>query len=202
MGNLIKKLYIAVSALVTATRDTLSERLRGVRDTASSLYNKMMENMRYGQKTLKDIVEKEVGEEKDQQQEENVDLTLHEHERALKGAFRSFMMPGKPKTDIDSYLDQTKRHIKTLIEKQLKELGSAEIIMTVWIISKKSIEPLIKSDPEDAKNAQELDDGITGDNYIRVEMLFNSVMTKFFQGGDNNDLIEHACIHEGTNWKS
>ena len=131
MGNLIKKLYIAVSALVTATRDTLSERLRGVRDTASSLYNKMMENMRYGQKTLKDIVEKEVGEEKDQQQEENFDLTLHEHERALKGAFRSFMMPGKPKTDIDSYLDQTKRHIKTLIEKQLKELGSAEIIMTV-----------------------------------------------------------------------
>ena len=71
--------------------------------------------------------------------------------------------------------------------------------MTVRIIWKKPIEPLIKSDPEDAKNAQELDDGITGDNYIRVEMLFNSVMTKFFQGSDNNDLIEHACIHEGTN---
>ena len=134
MRNLLTKLYIAVSALVTATRDALSERLRGVRDTASSLYNRLMENMRYRQKTLKDIVENEVGEEKDQQQEEDVDLTPHEQKRALKGAFRSFVMPGKPKTDIDSYLDQTKRHIKTLIKKQLKKLGSAKIIMTLWII--------------------------------------------------------------------
>ena len=134
MRNLLTKLYIAVSALVTATRDALSERLRGVRDTASSLYNRLMENMRYRQKTLKDIVENEVGEEKDQQQEEDVDLTPHEQKRALKGAFRSFVMPGKPKTDIDSYLAQTKRHIKTLIKKQLKKLGSAKIIMTLWII--------------------------------------------------------------------
>ena len=39
--------------------------------------------MGYGQKTLKDIVQK--GEEEEQQQEEDVDLTSHEHERALKG---------------------------------------------------------------------------------------------------------------------
>ena len=34
---------------------------------------------------------------------------------------------------------------------------------------KKPIMPLIELDPEDAKNAQDVD-GITGDNYIRVEM--------------------------------
>ena len=39
--------------------------------------------------------------------------------------------------------------------------------------------PLIELDPKDAKNAQDVD-GITGDNYIKVEMLFNSLMTKFF----------------------
>ena len=50
--------------------------------------------------------------------------------------------------------------------------------------------PLIELDPEDAKNAQELDDGITSDNYIRVEMPFNSLMIHFFQSRDNNDLIE------------
>ena len=66
-----------------------------------------MENMRYGQERLKDIVEKEA-EEEEHQEEEDVDLTLHERERALKGAYRSFVIPGTPKTDIDSNFDQTK----------------------------------------------------------------------------------------------
>ena len=36
--------------------------------------------------------------------------------------------------------------------------------------------PFIELDPEVAKNAQDLD-GITGDNYIRGDMPFNSLMT-------------------------
>ena len=91
------------------------------------------------------------------------------------------MVPGTPKTDIDSYFDQTKPHIKTLIENQLKELGSAKIIITLWVIWKKPKEPLIELDPEDLEDAQELDDARTDDNYIRVEMLFNSLMTKFLR---------------------
>ena len=82
-------------------------------------------------KTLKDIVEKEAEEE--QQQEEDVDLTPHEHERVLKGAYRSFVMPGRPKTDNDSYFDQAKPYIKTLMENQLKEMGPAKIIMILWV---------------------------------------------------------------------
>ena len=68
-----------------------------------------------------------------------------------------------------------------LIENQLKELGSAKIIMILWVIWKKPIRPFIELDPEDVKNAQELDDAITGDNYIRIEMPFNSLMTNFFR---------------------
>ena len=90
----------------------------------------MMKNMGYGeQERLKDIVEKEVEEEKQQQvpaavkEEEDIDLTPHEHEKALGRAHRSFVMPGKPKTDTDSYSDQAEAHIKALIEKQLKEMG-------------------------------------------------------------------------------
>ena len=64
--NTISKLYNAVSAPVAATRDALAERLQGVRETVSLLYNRMMENMGYGQERLKDIVEKEAEE---QQQE-------------------------------------------------------------------------------------------------------------------------------------
>ena len=105
------------------------------------------------------------------------------------------MIPGAPKTDIDSYFDQTKPHIKTLIKSQLKEMGSAKIIMTLWVIWKKPIMPLIELDPEDAKNAQDLDNGITGDNYERVEMPFNSLMTEFFDASDINDLIERMLLY-------
>ena len=68
---------------------------------------------------------------KAEEEEEDVDLTPHEYERALKGAYRSFMMPGKPKTDIDSYFEEAKSYIKIVIENQLKEMGSAKIIMTL-----------------------------------------------------------------------
>ena len=56
------------------------------------------------------------------------------------------MIPGTPKTDIDSYLDQTKPNIKTLIKNQLKEMRFAKIIMTLRVIWKKPIRLLI--DPE------------------------------------------------------
>ena len=191
MKNQLRKLCNPVSAPVAVTRDALAERLQSVRKTASLLYNRMMENMGYGQERLKDIMEKEA--EEKQQQEEDVNLTLHEHERALKGAYRSFVIPGAPKTDIDSYFDQTKPHIKMLIKNQLEEMGSAKIIMTLWVRWKKRIMPLIELDPKDAKNAQDLDDGITGNNYIRVEMPFNSLMTEFSECSDIN-----TCIHQST----
>ena len=76
--------------------------------------------MGYGQlERLTDIVEKEAEEEEQQQEEEqaeDIDLTPHKHEIALKGACKSFVMPVKLKTDIDSYLDPAKQHIGTLIE--------------------------------------------------------------------------------------
>ena len=55
--------------------------------------------------------------------------------------------------------------------------------------------PSIELNPEDAKNAQDLDDGATGDNYIRVEMPFNSLMTEFFEASDINDLIERMLAY-------
>ena len=78
MKNQLAKLYNAVSAPVAATRDALTERLQSIRDTLSLLYNRMMENMGYGQQEiLKEIVEKEAEEEEQQQEEEeDIDLTL------------------------------------------------------------------------------------------------------------------------------
>ena len=64
LRNAISKLYNAVSAPVAATPDALADRLQGVCETTSLLYNRMMENMGYGQQEgLKDIAEKEAEEE-------------------------------------------------------------------------------------------------------------------------------------------
>ena len=66
------------------------------------------------------------------------------------------MIPGAPKTDIEKYFDQAKPHIKTLIKNQLKEMGSAKLIMTLWVIWKKPIKLLIELDPEDLEDAQDI----------------------------------------------
>ena len=40
-----------------------------------------------------------------------------------------------------------------------------------------------------------MDDGTTGDSYIRIEMPFNSLMTEFFEASDINDLIERMLAY-------
>ena len=55
-------------------------------------------------------------------------------------------------------------------------MGSAKIIMTLWVRWKKPVKLATTLDPEDVKNAQDVD-GSTGDNYIRVEMAFNSLVS-------------------------
>ena len=81
-------------------------------------------------KTLKGDVE---GEAEKENQEDGVDLTPGKHERALNRSCRSFVISDAPKTDIDSYFDQTKSHIQMLIKNQLKEMGPAKIIMALWV---------------------------------------------------------------------
>ena len=146
-------------------------------------------------KTLKGDVKAEAEKENQEEKEEDIDLTPHEHERSLKGAYRSFVIPGTPKIDIDSYFDQTKPHIKTLIKNQVKEMESAKIIMTLWVIWKMRITPLIELHHEDAKYAQDLNDSRTDDKYTRVEMLLSSLMTEFFEGSDINGLRERMFAY-------
>ena len=52
---------------------------------------------------LKDNVKKEVRDEA--WTEDNIGLTATENERALKGGYRSFAIPGVAKADIDGYFD-------------------------------------------------------------------------------------------------
>ena len=63
LKNQISKLYSAISAPVTASRDAFAEHLQSVRDTASLLYNRTIYHIGYGQETLKNIVGNAVNEE-------------------------------------------------------------------------------------------------------------------------------------------
>ena len=95
-------------------------------------------------------------------------------------------MPEKPKTDIDSYFDQAKRYMKTLIQNRLKEMGSVKIIMILWVLWNKPIKRLIKLGPDDT----------TGDIYYeKINMPFNSLMIEFFDASDINDLIERMLAY-------
>ena len=49
LRNTISKLYNTVSAPVAVTRYALEERLQSIHDTISLLYNRMMDNIEYGQ---------------------------------------------------------------------------------------------------------------------------------------------------------
>ena len=69
--------------------------------------------------------------------------------------------------------------------------------MTIWVRWKKPIMPLLELGTEDAENAQEIN-GNTGDNCIKVEMPFNSLMTEFFEGNDINESMQHMLAHIKT----
>ena len=135
-GNTISKLYNAVSAPVIATRDAFAERLQGVRDTTFLFYNKIMENMGYGQQEgLKDIVEKEAEEEqppatkkeaKEQQQDDGdytrVDMT-----------FTSPMTEFSEDSNISDLIECMLAHVKTQVENSRMSEGSLDKIMHLSI---------------------------------------------------------------------
>ena len=55
--------------------------------------------------------------------------------------------------------------------------------------------PLIELDPEDVKNAQDLDDGTTRYNKIRVEMPFKSLLIEFLEASDINNLMQRMLAY-------
>lgn len=54
---------------MVATRETHAERLRIVRETVSSLYNRVKENIEYGRERLKDTWEKEAMKEREENEQ-------------------------------------------------------------------------------------------------------------------------------------
>ena len=69
--------------------------------------------------------------------------------------------------------------------------------MTSWVRWKKPVKLATTLDPEDVDGPQDLRNN-TGDNYIKVEMPFNSLMKEFLEGSDTDELIQRMFAHIKT----
>ena len=203
LRNAITSLYNTVSAPVAATHAALATRLNTVKDGVSLLYQNLKKKFGFddGQNSLKKIVENEAMKEHlpddigEADTIENVDLTPQltpdKYRKAFNGSFKRFRSHGLPKTDVDTYIKKVKPYIKTLFEKQLEELGSAKIQLTMWIKWKKQVlsEPLIELSEEEQKDVKDLNVDHADDNWIYIEKPFNSLMTEVFQGSDLDNIL-------------
>ena len=98
----------------------------------------------------------------------------------MNGAYRSFVIPKVPKGNMDGYLDQAEPHTKALIEDQLKEMQSRNVIKTLSVRLKEPVQLAITINPDDVAGAQDIGDK-TGDNYDRVDMSFKSFTAEFLK---------------------
>ena len=96
----------------------------------------------------------------------------------MKGAYRNLVIPGVAKAGIDGYFDSVNLHIKALIKVKEKKMQAEKVIMTLWVKWTKSVNLAITVDPKDLEIAQGVGAN-TGNNYTRLEMPFNSLMTVF-----------------------
>ena len=81
------------------------------------------------------------------------------------------MVPGLLKTDIHGIDDWVKLHAKALIEDQLKEMQSTNLIMTLSVRWKNPLKSAITLDPDDVEDAKDVD-GNTNDSYT-VESIYS-----------------------------
>ena len=60
-------------------------------------------------------------------------MTPQEHCTELYKAYRNFILPGLPRRDFDTYSKHILLYIKTLIEKQVIKLRSAQVQQSMWV---------------------------------------------------------------------
>ena len=65
--------------------------------------------------------------------EYKADLRPPEHKRTLKETYKSFVVPWLLRDDIDGNVGQVKSHIKALVQNQLRQIQSTNVIMTLWL---------------------------------------------------------------------
>ena len=91
-----------------------------------------------------------------------------ELEQAFGGAYSSCRVNGRPKIDVDKFLNRIRKRLIELIKRELKTQTSARTQTTAWI-------RLVRDDEE----GQE-----------RVELAFNSLMTSVYRGSEPDQIVD------------
>ena len=91
-----------------------------------------------------------------------------ELEEAFGGAYRSYRVNGRPKTDVDTFFNRIRKELIRLIKRELKTRTSARIQTTGWI-------RFVREDEE----GQE-----------RVELAFNRLMTTVYRESETDQTVD------------
>ena len=101
-------------------------------------------------------------------------FNLIELEQAFDRAFRSYIINGRNRIDVDTFFDWIRQNLIDLISRELTDLNSARIQTTTWI--------RFRIEHEDRK-------------IDRVRLPFNSRMMEIFQGSDLNEIVNVMFAH-------
>ncbi|XP_057300942.1 uncharacterized protein LOC130635595 [Hydractinia symbiolongicarpus] len=177
---------------MTKTRPVVKSKLRewsdwlvnyvpeGIRKLVQGIYasakNRILALYDGARKTLMGEVEEEAKEDhaEDKQQPEQ-EFSPQEHKHGHHRTFRSFRIPGIDGTDVDGYLGMVRSHVKTLVEKQVKDMGSAKVQCSLWILWKKPVEGTSVDDTS---------------KFIEINKVFHSNMTPVFQGSVVEEVLD------------
>ena len=95
-----------------------------------------------------------------------------ELEQAFNGAYRSYRVNGRLKTDVDTFFNRIRKGLIEMIKRELKTRNSAKIQMTAWI-----------------RFAKDED---------RIDKAFNSLMTSVYRGSDLDQIVDGMIAHMKT----
>ena len=145
---------------------------------------------------VEELAEKEHGEE----HVEGVEPV--EHTEAMNGAYKSFRVDGRGKTDVDSYIALVKPEVRKLVEEQVGVLDAAKVQMHLWVMWKKKERLLIQLDDDDMEGWTDSQKQTwlesDGAYEVKVDKVFNSRMTEIFQGSDVEEILKSMFAHIKT----
>ena len=97
----------------------------------------------------------------------------------IEQAFNSYRINGRSRMDVDTFFDRIRQNLIDLMNREVKDLGSARVQTTAWIKFRVEVE--------------DENGNIIGVN--RVDKAFNSRMTEIFQGSDLNEIVSEMLAH-------
>jgi len=168
---------------------------KSIKEPVSNAFEKVKSSIMGLYERAKKTLKGEEEAEKEHNEEDHAEgVESAEHEQAMNGAYKSFRIDGRGKTDIGSYTELSytelvKPVIQKLVEEQVKALDAVKVQTHLWVMWKKKEEAVFTlEDGEEEMIAHE----------VKVEKVFNSKITEVFRGSDVEELVRGMFVQLKT----